>query len=121
MKPRSIYLDQNKWVDLARAYHGHPDGGAFTATLKACKRAVEGRTAFFPLSVTHYEETAVVSDSGRRDRLAEVMELLSGFTTIASQLRVVPVELEWALNRRFGRPAKPMDLVLYGFGAAHAF
>jgi hypothetical protein len=54
----------------------------------------------------------MVTDFGRRDRLAEVMEALSRFTTIASQLRVVPVELERALHRRFGRPAEPGALVL---------
>jgi dienelactone hydrolase len=121
MGPRSIYLDQNKWVDLGRAYHGRPNGAKFAKALATAERAVEAEAAFFPLSVTHYEETGMVTDFGRRDRLAEVMEALSHFTTIASQLRVVPVELERALHRRLGRPAKPGELVLYGFGAAHAF
>jgi len=121
MEPRSIYLDQNKWVDLGRAYHGRPNGAEFADALAASERAVTAGTAFFPLSVAHYEETAMVADLGRRDRLAEVMEVLSGFTTIASQLRIVPVELEWALHRCLDRPAEPAELVLYGFGAAHAF
>jgi hypothetical protein len=118
---QTVYLDQNKWIDLARAYHGRPDGTRFRDALATCERASQAGTALFPLSTSHYEETALVTDSGRRDRLAEMMEALSGFTTIASQSHVVPVEIELALNRKFGRPAEPMQLGLYGFGAAHAF
>lgn len=42
----TVYLDQNKWIDLARAETGQPKGEPFVETLAAFKQAVdEGRVS----------------------------------------------------------------------------
>jgi hypothetical protein len=46
----AVYLDQNKWIDLACAETGHPDGANFVETLAGLKQAVDEGRARFPLS-----------------------------------------------------------------------
>lgn len=58
----TVYLDQNKWIDLARAAAGHPHGERYHDTLRQLRQAVfEGR-AKFALSCVHYFETARAGD-----------------------------------------------------------
>jgi hypothetical protein len=116
-----VYLDQAKWIDLARAHHGRSGGARFRDALAASQAAVADHRAVFPLSSTHYMETSVRQDDASRARLVEVMEALSWFTAMGSQVDVVPVEIDRALRSRFGRPEQPRQLTLYGYGAAHAF
>jgi hypothetical protein len=54
-----VYLDQKDWVHLAQADTGHPEGTLYAAALQAA-RAARGRTAIFPLSLTHYSLPVVV-------------------------------------------------------------
>lgn len=45
----TVYLDQNKWIDLARAESGHPQGARFIETLAVLKAAADEGRARFPL------------------------------------------------------------------------
>jgi hypothetical protein len=47
--------------------------------------------------------------------------MLSGFTKIAAQTDIVPSEIDHALHAVFGRPERPRELKLFGYGVAHAF
>lgn len=117
---RYIYLDQRDWIYLGRAYHGRRDGDRYADALAVAEKAVADGTAVFPLSSTHYMETSLAPRQDWRDRLAEVMERLSGFVAIADQQVIVPHELDAAISHRFGLP-EPGELALFGQGAAHAF
>jgi len=44
-----VYLDQNKWVDLARAATGHRDGVRFVDALAMCRASAAAGAASFPL------------------------------------------------------------------------
>ncbi len=44
-----IYLDQNKWIDLARAYHNRPNGNQFKSVLQKVIEAVESKKSNFPI------------------------------------------------------------------------
>src|SRR5213595_3678247 len=102
-----VYLDQSKWIDLARAAHGDPAGARYKAALTAARAAVaEGRAAF-PLSSGHYVETWRQSDDSRRGRLARTMSELSRHVTMASPPVLCNVEIDAYLHARFGRPSKP--------------
>ncbi len=52
-----IYLDQNKWVDLAHAARRDAKGEVFHDAYVEATRAAAQRTASFPLSSVHIEET----------------------------------------------------------------
>ena len=80
---RHLYLDQNKWIDLARAYHGRPGGARFRDALDTVDRLVCEGYLRVPLSSAHVMETARRGDRASRRRLAEVMIALSRGWVIA--------------------------------------
>ena len=91
----TVYLDQNKWIDLARAATGHPQGERFLDTLRELREAVREGRARFVLSCAHYFETARAGDPQRRINVATVMRDLSRFESIARPHAIVP----WGLTR----------------------
>lgn len=76
-KPLYIYMDQNKWIDLARAYHNRLDGDQFKLVLQKIMEAVENKKAIIPLSGYHLAETQKDSSPSRRKRLAKVIATIS--------------------------------------------
>jgi hypothetical protein len=78
-----IYLDQNKWVALARARFGRqPEAGACRDVLDLAAAAVSLGVASFPLSTLHYIELQNQPNPGKRWRLATFMAELSRFHTM---------------------------------------
>jgi hypothetical protein len=117
---RFVYLDQNKWIDLARAATGHPRGAAFVDVLAAATEAARQQLVCFPLSAAHYFETSKVANEDRRRTLATIMLELSGMTTIAPPQVIVPWELENALLEVFNLDGSRPEIELFGLGATHA-
>ena len=119
---RTVYLDQNKWIDLARAATGHAQGARYAPVLVELRRARSEGRAQFPLSTVHYFETGRASDPQRRLDVATVMMEISGGVTIAPPHSIVPWELECALLDACGITGQPVpELEIFGRGAAHAF
>ncbi len=75
----------------------------------------------FPLSAVHYTELAENPRDLQRQEAARVMMSLSRFNTITSTSKILDEELALALNSRFGRPAFPVKVKKFGFGANFAF
>jgi len=78
-----VYLDQNKWVNLARAATGHPKGERFRDALDVCRAAAASGTVSFPLDMDRYWETAKRGDDVSRNQLVDVMLELSRHHTLA--------------------------------------
>lgn len=116
-----VYLDQNMWIYLARAYHGKARRGSDTEVLQMASSAVERGLASFVLAAWNYMDLLKNRDAGRRARLGEVMYLLSQLHTIAHPTVLVPGEIDAALHRWFGRPAKPLAPQVFGIGVNHGF
>lgn len=115
-----VYLDQNKWIELARMVHGKDDSPiSKKIPLHAIKAVEEGRIVFV-LSAIHYIETARISNAGRRERLAKVMWKYSQGNTLTSYKKIVLHELEYALSNFFNLKRKT-DFQLIGYGVSHAF
>ncbi len=74
---RSIYLDLNHWIGLAKANSGHEGGRRYAALLEAAKHAVESHEVVFPLSGQHYMEMYGIRDPRQRQDIATVMLELS--------------------------------------------
>jgi hypothetical protein len=117
---RIIYLDQNKWIELARVHHGRISDPELAAVLSNAHRAVASGDVVFPLSATHYMELGRIKDPGRRNRLGTVMWELSAGATFASYRAILIHELEIALRNRYPQVA-PGEFHLIGKGVAHAF
>jgi hypothetical protein len=114
-----IYLDQNKWIDLARAYHDRPDGTRFKPVLERIKLAVDEGKAIFPLSGTHVIETRKMANLPRRHRLSQAMSNVSRGWTIAPNYVITRFELRASVGKTFGDqlPAEP---VVFGKGIPFA-
>lgn len=119
-----IYLDQNKWIDLARADHGRRLGEPFVEVLALARQAVQDGRVRFPLSLAHYMETMNEQNKGKRERLAATMLSLSrtpdliGPCTIMGPQEIIEMELEASFARRRGLDS-PIAPPLFGDGFGH--
>lgn len=116
----TVYLDQAKWIDLARAWHGRADGERFRDALAVAKQSVRMGLVQFPLSTGHYIETWRIGDDARRARLAEVMISLSQGRTLARPPDLCDSELDAALGRLAGRARARPSWPPLGWSFAHA-
>lgn len=115
-----IYLDQNKWIALARMVYGKDKSQLSKTIVTHTLKAVEDGRIIIVLSAIHYIETARISNSDRRKRLGKVMWKYSKGRTLASYKKIVIHELETALTEFFKMKNKtPFQLV--GYGVSHAF
>jgi len=119
-RPKVIYLDQNMWISLGRAYHQHRRGLRYSSILERVQCAVDTGGAILPLSDAHVIETRKTGDLSRRKRLAHVMIEISQGWTLAPSSYVVPRELEIALARLLGQDEVDPPTAL-GRGVAFAF
>src|SRR5260370_28875294 len=55
-EPLWIYLDQNKWIDLDRAYYSHPGGTRFNMVLNRIEEAIQYNRAMVPVSADNIVE-----------------------------------------------------------------
>jgi hypothetical protein len=118
---RLVYLDQNHWINLAKAAVGTPTGRPYRGALAALREARRSGRAVFPLSLTHVMESVTISRRQRVD-IATIMEELSGFTTIISRGAIMRLELEAVLDAVAGRGAQRYtDVSLLAHGMAHAY
>lgn len=116
-----VWLDQNKWIDLARAAKGVPQGKRYRDVLELARAFVEAGEASFPLDAGRYMETAKRRHWQSRQELVATMAELSKFHTIAPPSALVPAEIDQALYARYGVPNPPPRPRVFGVGAAHAF
>src|SRR5262249_30298841 len=101
--PKCLYLDQNKWIDLARAHYGKNGGQQFEDALRAVREAESAGTLLVPFSVINALEAMTPRDTERRERLARFMVELSGNITILPEFAVRPTEIRNLLRRTFDR------------------
>lgn len=114
-----VYLDQNKWIELSRIFHGKEKDAASLKLLSDAEDALE-KGVVFPLSAVHYMEFSRISNDGRRSRLGSTMWHFSKGRTIASYRKILIYEIEVALQGFFPELIpRPIDLI--GQGVAHAF
>ena len=70
--PTYIYLDLNKWIDLARAWHDRPGGLQHQETLRTLQKGLDAGLLRLPFSAEHVIEISAISNLERRKRLVEV-------------------------------------------------
>lgn len=120
LPPLLIYLDQNKWIELARIVYGKDAKLESKVVLERIRAAIASGRWVLPLSAVHYMELARISNRERRHRLGAVMHEFSGGLTIAPVREIIEHEIEIALvSRRPALAVTPFSLL--GRGVAHAF
>ncbi len=114
-----VYLDQNKWIELARIVNG------LEKTVRARRLLGEVEAALsigvlFPISALNILEMSRIKDPGRRGRLGRVMWNYSKGYTTAPLKSILEHEIEVALAA-LGYPVVPSRLNYIDVGLAHAF
>lgn len=118
---KHVYLDQNKWIDLARTVDSDADEKRFADVALLLRAGVDAGHVSLPLSSAHYMETQNRRDWRSRRQLGETMIAFSELHTIAPQDALLPTELDIALREMFGAPPTPRGARVFGVGASHAF
>lgn len=114
-----VYLDMNKWIEVARAMKAGPERAPEVIAIMLA--AIDRGYASFPLSAGHVFETWKTASARRRHDLAPAMEALSKNHAIAAPAKLLPGELDLALQRRFGRPTVAIPVQPFGWGLEHSF
>ncbi|MBX3037385.1 MAG: hypothetical protein KF758_10805 [Anaerolineales bacterium] len=115
-----VYLDQNKWIDLAKAQVGRADGQKYQAVLEKITEVVDQGKAIFPLSWIHFVETRKKHNLKKRKELAKVMAEISQGIAIVPKSKIMNWELERAIAMAFGETPSPMPSV-FGYGMSMIF
>ena len=95
----TIYLDQNKWIQLARIYHGKDSEPSSQEFLQKFLWLTESGAVCFPLSSVHYMETTRNRNHEQRKKTGELMWALSKGVTLASYTDIVEFEIRNALSK----------------------
>lgn len=114
-----VYLDQNKWIDLARAATGHKHGKRFAGALAAARAAAATGAASFPLDIYRHLETGKRANDRSRIDVADLIHELSKQHALARPHTLLPAEIDRALQRTFGLPKNPRSIEAFGVGIGH--
>ena len=113
-----VYLDQNKWIDLARVYAGTGRSGSIADVYVQLVAAVESNQVIFPLSVSHVLETSKRNDPVSRIHLAATQSKLSRGYAYRSRAGRLEIEIRATLLRLFGVEAPELPK---NWAIAHGF
>lgn len=117
-----VFLDQNKWIELAQVHSGRTTSGPIAELFPQLIAAVQAGRVLFPLSVANIMETAKRNDPDSRRLIAETQAMLSLGHVHRSRTARIQVELRAAIQRRFGiePPTMPARWAIAP-GFMHAF
>lgn len=100
-----VYLDQNKWIELARAINNPNEDRQLSAILERLGAAIESKKIAIPLTSSNIYETHKVNNYKRRQDLAFVQVLLSqGMVIRGRKVRKIK-ELRRSIANCLGRQA----------------
>lgn len=101
---RIVYLDQNKWIELARAAKFPAEYPELHALLEAINQEISAGRLALPLTATNIFETYKISDAQRRHDLAFVQAFLSGGLVFRGRHKRLEVEVTEVLRSAYGLP-----------------
>ena len=111
--PKLVYLDLLHWIALAKALSGHHDGKKDIDHLDFCLRAVEEKTAIFPISLSIYVEILKNQNYQQRCNLRKAIELLGQYMVVTSRSVVATHEIEALLDQIVDPNPKPINTMNY--------
>ena len=97
-----VYLDQNKWIELACVQAGAVSTGPIAELYEQLLIAVTAERVLFPLSASHVLETSKRNDHVSRGHLAETQARLSRGYAYRSRTGRLEVEVRATIHRIFG-------------------
>ncbi|MBB4261404.1 MULTISPECIES: hypothetical protein [unclassified Bradyrhizobium] len=104
-----VYLDQNKWIELARAVKSPNDFPAYYAVLQSLVTEANAGRLLVPLTSTNLYETQKIAIPERREHLAWVQSTLSQGMVFRGRHKRLEVEVIDHLRAQYGLDALPRD------------
>lgn len=120
-RSKVVYLDLNHFINLAKYAHGHPAFRHYAELMAAVLRAAADGRAVFPLSIVHYIEMSGIRDLRQRSDVAELMEAVTGFSSILDRPTLARLELREVIRERLGLVPSDHRYELMGSGVLRAF
>jgi hypothetical protein len=102
--PKLLCLDQNKWIDLARAHYDRPAGADYREALASVRQGIKNEKLIVPVAAVNMFEINSDIRSDRRQRLSQFMVELSRNHTVLPFMPVRSWEIRNAVYAHFGRP-----------------
>jgi hypothetical protein len=99
-----VYLDQNKWIDLARAVHQPTEHPAQRKVLEVLVEKANAKQLVLPLTATNIYETHKINDPQRRLALAYVQATLSQGLVFRGRHKRLEVEVSDLLRSAYNLP-----------------
>lgn len=97
-----IFLDQNKWIDLAAVEAGKTPSSQLSTLYNELIGAVEAGRVIFPLTISHILETSKRNDPTSREHVAIAQARLSKGYVFRSRKARLLLEMRFALQQLFG-------------------
>jgi len=108
-----IYLDQNKWIDLARAISEPQQYPNYVEVAEKIKKKVREEEWIFPVSIIHIMETMARADDNSRRKLASTISSFTKNHSIKSSIDIEPCEFielfSKQLNKEKSLEFKPIE------------
>lgn len=101
---RIIYLDQNKWIDLAHAAVSQKSRTDMNLLLKRLMRGAKSGKIALPLTATNIYETYKINDPNRRRHLAQLQSELSCGWVFRGRHRRLETEISNLLHEMTSTP-----------------
>ena len=99
--PKVLCLDQNKWIDLAKAHYAVEGGEPFVDALASIRSAIERGRIVVPIFPSNAAEVAEPKDVDRRKRTATFLVDLAGNRFFAYPDPVANIEIGRAVRRLY--------------------
>lgn len=105
-----VFLDQNKWIELAKVEAGKIAVGPLVTLYSELCKAVERGRVIFPLTASHIIETSKRNDPQSRVLVARTQARLSRGYVYRSRAARLMVEMRLSLQRLFGKQALALPI-----------
>jgi len=113
-----VFLDQNKWIELARVEAGKVTSGPIATLYSQLATAVEENRVLFPLAVSHILETSKRNDPVSRGWVVDTQAKLSRGYVYRSRAGRLLVEMRTTLQRLLGAQSPELPK---NWAIAHGF
>jgi hypothetical protein len=108
-----VYLDQNKWIGLARAAQNPAAYPDLRDLLEVMTQKVRAGELALPLTATNIYETHKINDAKRRHDLASLQAFLSRGLVFRSRHKRLEVEIGQVLEHACGLPPNKMEALWF--------
>lgn len=102
--PKILYLDQNFWIYLVKAYYGKCPNKIFSHILSKLYNAVSNGKLIIPINLTNIIEAQKISNLEKREKLAKFMIYLSKGYSFIPHPYIEFKEVENVVLKRLGLP-----------------